>query len=278
MPAQTGRLTISGFNPRAPRGARLCPGCKDVRDYVFQSTRPARGATLAVLHRHVVGVVSIHAPRAGRDLQAFGVVSVHMRFNPRAPRGARQSPATVVFQAAEFQSTRPARGATAGTERFQPVRFVSIHAPRAGRDNVGPVQILLVEGFNPRAPRGARRLVQQAAARRRGVSIHAPRAGRDKRSPFRVGRRRRFNPRAPRGARLPIRRCSAALRRFQSTRPARGATVGNLPLPLHIVVSIHAPRAGRDTRSLSTGSLDSVSIHAPRAGRDTEIADTLPHG
>ncbi len=35
--------------------------------------------------------VSIHAPRVGRDTVAahFGVV--HLRFNPRAPRGARPS-------------------------------------------------------------------------------------------------------------------------------------------------------------------------------------------
>ena len=57
---------------------------------MFQSTRPARGAT--GLHRHSTHLpdVSIHAPRAGRDRHDVD----------RIPDDF------------EFQSTRPARGAT----------------------------------------------------------------------------------------------------------------------------------------------------------------------
>ena len=55
--------------------------------------------------------VSIHAPRAGRDPQSI-------------PPSASPS----------FQSTRPARGATAGRQLMAQQSDVSIHAPRAGRD------------------------------------------------------------------------------------------------------------------------------------------------
>jgi len=102
----------------------------------------------------------------------------------------------------QFQSTRPARGAT-GTdyERPQGLR-VSIHAPRAGRDwalrealtrfwrfqSTRPARGATPTwssrssahtGFNPRAPRGARREPVDLDACDRLVSIHAPRAGRD---------------------------------------------------------------------------------------------------
>ena len=58
-----------------------------------------------------------------------------------------------------------------------------------------------------------------------------------------------FNPRAPHGARREIGRLNAvAGGKFQSTRPAWGATW--LPCPFHVryVISIHAPRMGRDSK------------------------------
>ena len=78
---------------------------------MFQSTRPARGATRADAVTHASERVSIHAPRAGGD------------------RDIR----TGVAVSDLFQSTRPARGATACELTAHPV-IVSIHAPRAGGD------------------------------------------------------------------------------------------------------------------------------------------------
>ncbi len=78
----------------------------------------------------------------------------------------------------------------------------------------------------------------------------------------------RFNPRAPRGARLGTPAGCNGQEKFQSTRPARGATAV-WPLADEAgIVSIHAPRAGRDLL-VGVGEIDlRVSIHAPRAGRD----------
>ena len=60
---------------------------------------------------------------------------------------------------------------------------------------------------------------------------------------------------------------------FQSTRPVRGATVSKLIPEERVQISIHATRAGRDTRSRSKAwSNRNISIHAPRAGRDTRRA------
>jgi len=100
-----------------------------------------------------------------------------------------------------------------------------------------------------------------------------------------------FNPRAPRGARRRQARLSSGRSGFQSTRPARGATTCGLSDSARSRVSIHAPRAGRDTRTYREsltptsfnpraprgarlagygpqGGPSPVSIHAPRAGRD----------
>ena len=59
---------MKNFNPRAPRGARLNNAKYYASNVVFQSTRPARGAT------SIIG---------NCDTLLF-------HFNPRAPRGARQ--------------------------------------------------------------------------------------------------------------------------------------------------------------------------------------------
>ena len=63
-----GTLRRTNFNPRAPCGARLASGHSFCPVTLFQSTRPVRGATshgfMLIDDHHI----SIHAPRAGRDL------------------------------------------------------------------------------------------------------------------------------------------------------------------------------------------------------------------
>ena len=83
---------VSNFNPRAPCGARRRKhqGRRDLLSFqstrpvrgatgliyegiyydIFQSTRPVRGATEHVLGGVAVAHISIHAPRAGRDLSS----------------------------------------------------------------------------------------------------------------------------------------------------------------------------------------------------------------
>ena len=78
-----------------------------------------------------------------------------------------------------FQSTRPVRGATCLNIRL-PIRyFVSIHAPRAGRDFDKFTILTEEEVFQSTRPvRGA--TTRHDAFKAHGkVSIHAPRAGRD---------------------------------------------------------------------------------------------------
>src|SRR5580692_2237918 len=118
----------------------------------FQSTRPVWGATLKHPLHFQLKIVSIHAPRVGRDLPdqnglsppsgfnprapcgarpiTLSNLAGTCRFNPRAPCGARLSAGTRAWVEAEFQSTRPVWGATLPPSESTHLDSVSIHAPR----------------------------------------------------------------------------------------------------------------------------------------------------
>ena len=56
---------------------------------------------------------------------------------------------------------------------------------------------------------------------------------------------------------------------FQPTRPLRGATIGEEFIRVFIIISTHAPLAGRDQRQSCRANPDwIISTHAPLAGRD----------
>ena len=213
------------FNPRAPCGARLRQSVRIYPSSTFQSTRPVRGATRFLMSVNKFHVISIHAPRAGRDFLVSSSSSSSSSISIHAPRAGRDD---MIFinkvSRMKFQSTRPVRGATTATSF--PIR--------------------MYKNFNPRAPCGARpfqyrknspRSLFQSTRPVRGatwdkiayevygdISIHAPRAGRDARFITATATPKNFNPRAPCGARP-----------HGSGRETRTEKI-----------SIHAPRAGRD--------------------------------
>ena len=59
------------------------------RDKVVSIHAPRAGRDTPSAERHYVALVSIHAPRAGRDARCSAASHPHRRFNPRAPCGAR---------------------------------------------------------------------------------------------------------------------------------------------------------------------------------------------
>ena len=78
----------SGFNPRAPCGARRREAGAGDNKLMFQSTRPMRGATLPITAQAGRYVVSIHAPHAGRDAEN-GVLHVSHDVSIHAPHAGR---------------------------------------------------------------------------------------------------------------------------------------------------------------------------------------------
>ena len=100
------------------------------------------------------------------------------------------------------------------------------------------------------------------------ISIHAPRTGSDvarAETPQGVAD---FNPRSPHGERPRREAIQLCRDEFQSTLPARGATLFRALRRAHIVISIHAPRTGSDLHSTRTPPRGDISIHAPRTGSD----------
>ena len=63
----------SGFNPRAPGGARSYQAGGVIVDDEFQSTRPRRGAMTLGELQSFADQVSIHAPPEGRDSRPLSV-------------------------------------------------------------------------------------------------------------------------------------------------------------------------------------------------------------
>ena len=80
----------------------------------------------------------------------------------------------------KFQSTPPARGATAaGACGAEAGHGISIHAPREGGDGAVLVGADDLHDFNPRPPRGGRLEGKDYQPFERKISIHAPREGGD---------------------------------------------------------------------------------------------------
>ena len=179
------------FNPRSPHGER--PG----RDTAGRDRRmisihaPRTGSDDEQLRKELDQQISIHAPRTGSDI-CSGVAS-------GVPH--------------KFQSTLPARGATAPFTIFWiNSLFIPIPAPLTGSDISGVMPACCATYFNPRSPHGerpsycfmviSRLLLFQSTLPARGatpcpqghspgraISIHAPRTGSDR--PVRRDRPRR---------------------------------------------------------------------------------------
>ncbi len=94
------------------RGATL-PRAYQLIDEIFQSTLPARGATRiengCVKYRDLFQST---LPARGATKAAYNNVAPRVNFNPRSPRGERRKAVLYLPQLIAFQSTLPARGAT----------------------------------------------------------------------------------------------------------------------------------------------------------------------
>ena len=163
--------------------------------------------------------------------------------------------------------------------------------PREGHDDVSRRHARQDEDFNPRAPRGARRILSaklwptnifQSTCPARGttigptdifrlgiISIHVPREGHDPAPTLSGTSGRNFNPRAPRGARQHVIAAKCAYLRFQSTCPARGTTIKSYHARAYCChFNPRAPRGARLHCRCQRSACSCISIHVPREGHD----------
>ena len=169
--------------------------------FEFQSTLPARGATRVFVGQIDACAISIHAPCTGSDdydhgQLVFHRISIHApctgsdganvgnmkparNFNPRSLHGERPVDNVGIKFAGEFQSTLPARGATAPPVIAPSAEDISIHAPCTGSDRTWSPEERTVRNFNPRSLHGERRTFLVCYRPAKNISIHAPCTGSD---------------------------------------------------------------------------------------------------
>ena len=235
-------------------------------------------------------VISIHPPRAGRDVfrPVLGVV-IEISIHP--PRAGRDQ--VLRFpHAAQFISIHPPRAGRDCDHRHRGCRRgISIHPPRAGRDRRGDRSYRTTCGFQSTRPvRGGTGSWWTVRRSLRHFNPPAP-CGAGPTVEITDRPKGNFNPPAPCGAGLVVQPDKSKRIGFQSTRPVRGGTGHRGDAQHRAQISIHPPRAGRDeqncvkkvstpvfqsTRPVRGGTLDqlilvhqcAISIHPPRAGRD----------
>ena len=267
-------LVISIHAPR--EGGDYSLPKKHLHKIKFQSTPPARGATSIASYPAGSNIFQSTPPARGATVPGARRVIHNTNFNPRPPRGGRLVHIVISSQTQAFQSTPPARGATSRGRPQRSVLGISIHAPREG----GDMEI-------PGKPRSDR------------ISIHAPREGGDCCELDDQHYNFHFNPRPPRGGRLFKQIINTMHILFQSTPPARGATVDS-PTFFQILINFNPrpprggrrcelddqhynfhfnprpPRGGRHNFPERSAIIIDISIHAPREGGDSLILRHSP--
>ena len=165
------------FNPRTPRGVRRLAKILAFKTSLFQSTHPARGATLIIMIYFPFRIFQSTHPARGAT-SGSGSVGFHRDFNPRTPRGVRRCLQGIYMGAGNISIHAPREGCDFFFHIVFPSPLISIHAPREGCD---------------------RR--QGIPYRHHRISIHAPREGCDISTNTTVRALTDFNPRTPRGVR-----------------------------------------------------------------------------
>ena len=128
-------LTLTIFQSTHPaRGATLINQSPSIC-FQFQSTHPARGATERFARRMWTSEISIHAPREGCDNSYKSAVLNCVYFNPRTPRGVRLYRRMEQISNSFYFNPRTPRGVRQGRcGSSYLVLVISIHAPREGCD------------------------------------------------------------------------------------------------------------------------------------------------
>ena len=173
--------------------------------------------------------------------------------------------------ASRFQSTLPARGATAA--RRTKYREGADFNPRSPHGERRALRLWMQPDghFNPRSPHGERRAVS-SILHSYGISIHAPRTGSD--SDFYIGDVGvvPISIHAPRTGsdQLGDNRLAGCVE-FQSTLPVRGATSqGARKASVRGYFNPRSPHGERRAGSGGAAGTETISIHAPRTGSDTD--------
>ena len=268
---KSSRATPGDFNPRSPHGERHGSQIKPGNPRRISIHAPRTGSDRLNLARYQhIGNFNPRSPHGERHSRPMPRALMSSYFNPRSPHGERQRVDVANVPNQEISIHAPRTGSDAAQNlRLVSLRFISIHAPRTGSDEMNTTLETMQENFNPRSPHGERHHLRGQAG---AGSLH-------------------FNPRSPHGERPTNSRQRASTCSFQSTLPARGATIGfqiksaapadfNPRSPhgerreshtRHATRMDFNPRSPHGERPLpppESAQCVSISIHAPRTGSD----------
>ena len=288
--------TISIHAPREGSDLGRCAALRYLRD--FNPRSPRRERPQAVGRAAVRLAISIHAPREGSDRRGRTLPTLRPYFNPRSPRRERrvcgvlgggvldfnprsprrERPASSIAAKTMliFQSTLPAKGATAHwkTLGYQ-VKFQST-LPAKGATSGRGWTPASASDFNPRSPRRERRARPLFMIGVDYISIHAPREGSDKRLAY-FAHGLLISIHAPReGSDHGRRRCFEVDSQFQSTLPAKGATINPVYAHIRLIFQSTLPAKGATRTAAFFGASQVISIHAPREGSDAAKPSKSP--
>ena len=162
------------------RGATLPDRCAAATEWYF-NPRPPRGGRPRPMAHMPRYPISIHAPREGGDFAGAAKGKVQRYFNPRPPRGGRPPMWGAWWRWTAHFNPRPPRGGR------QPEivsmlleQRISIHAPREGGDLICLYITTQCVVISIHAPREGGDVEGRRAGRSRRISIHAPREGGDR--------------------------------------------------------------------------------------------------
>ena len=174
-----------------------------------------------------MSLISIHAPREEGDATGCSGRRMNRLFQSTPPaRGATPSQGITTIRWT-FQSTPPAKGATDYPQQRQATGDISIHAPREGGDDASHCAYVMSDIFQSTPPAKGATDREASAHYFVDISIHAPREGGDGVPDRRKQGANNFNPRPPRRGRRFVVLLSVLVKLFQSTPPAKGATVSD---------------------------------------------------
>ena len=106
--------------------------------------------------RSMLSIISIHAPREGRDEIAHAALGGPQLISIHAPREGRDLCLWRWTTGKNISIHAPREGRDLDIDFLFLKPYISIHAPREGRDFTGHTPRFVTIYFNPRAPRGAR--------------------------------------------------------------------------------------------------------------------------
>ena len=171
------RAVPSDFNPRSRKGSdHYIPDNFILRKNFNPRSRKGSDASNSC-NKHVVLLISIHAPARGATRTASFLKFTLLHFNPRSRKGSDTHRKMMMVTLMIFQSTLPQGERLNDKTTLDGIADISIHAPARGATSARRKPARNTDDFNPRSRKGSDKLAAYEDLGYTPISIHAPARG-----------------------------------------------------------------------------------------------------